>query len=393
LPNEQEQKTALAAGKQALGDKEVLEESMDSPAYNTPSFRAQRAVGTTVEARQMAKIGYVENHATMFLAKNHKKPFNDRRWSVGKGPNTSSLGWTRPKGKCDFNAKYRTVNGTCNNKEHPEEFGVAMRPFRRVLNPDYADGISIPRKSHDGSELPSARQISLEVHRPSYHSDYNFTVMLAVWGQFLDHDITSTALNQGDNGQPIECCNTEVVHPECFPVPIEKGDPYFDDYNVTCLNFVRSIPAPTGYFGPREQLNQATAFIDGSVVYGNTDAVVDSLRAKQGGKLLMFTTPDNRQLLPHSRDPTDGCNEKEMNVEGKYCFATGDKRANENLLLTSMHLIFARHHNFLAQNLEQINPHWTDEQLFLEARRILGERFLVRLKCFEIIMVFYDICI
>jgi peroxidase len=54
---------------------------------------------------------------------------------------------------------------------------------------------------------------------------------------------------KGENGQPIECCKTEEIHPECLPVPIEKGDPYFDDYNATCLNFVRSIPAPTGIFG------------------------------------------------------------------------------------------------------------------------------------------------
>lgn len=45
--------------------------------------------------------------------------------------------------------------------------------------------------------LPSARLISIGVHRPSYSSDPNFTVMLAVFGQFLDHDITATALNQG----------------------------------------------------------------------------------------------------------------------------------------------------------------------------------------------------
>lgn len=68
----------------------------------------------------------------------------------------------------------------------------------RALNPDYADGISAPRSSHGNTPLPSARTISLSVHRPSYSIDPNFTVMLAVFGQFLDHDITATALNQGN---------------------------------------------------------------------------------------------------------------------------------------------------------------------------------------------------
>lgn len=125
-----------------------------------------------------------------------------------------------------------------------------MLPFRRHLNPDYSDGVSAPRKAKDGSDLPSARQISIQVHRPSYKTDPNFTVMLAVWGQFLDHDITATAGTQGDDGKPIECCdNDEVSHPECFPVKLEKGDPYFEKYNLTCMNFVRSAPAPTGRFG------------------------------------------------------------------------------------------------------------------------------------------------
>jgi peroxidase len=88
-----------------------------------------------------------------------------------------------------------------------------------------------------------------------------------VFGQFLDHDITGTALNQGENGVPIECCNSQVKHPECFPVPLVKGDPFFDDYNLTCMNFVRSSPAPTSNFGPRQQFNQVSAFIDGSAVY------------------------------------------------------------------------------------------------------------------------------
>lgn len=60
-------------------------------------------------------------------------------------------------------------------------------------------GISKPRVSHDGTLLPSARDVSLEVHRPHYSEDNHFTVMLAVWGQFMDHDITATAINQGLN--------------------------------------------------------------------------------------------------------------------------------------------------------------------------------------------------
>lgn len=62
----------------------------------------------------------------------------------------------------------------------------------------------------------------------------------------------------------------------------------------------------------------------------------------------------------------------EENSKGRYCFSSGDPRSNENLHLTSMHLLWARHHNFLANGLKNINPHWDDERLFHESRRILG---------------------
>jgi len=370
-PTDQEMQEALNAGKEALGDREIIEETILSPALNSPSYRHQRAVSTTRLARIESKRGYVEDHATRYLAKmfNHKRKFSGRS-SVGRG-RKSNLDKS-VKTSCGSPEKYRSYDGTCNNKKHPR-WGAAYIPFRRALNPDYCDGISSPRCALDGSELASAREVSVGVHRPSYYTDPHFTVMLAVWGQFLDHDITATALNQGQNGEPIECCtNVEPKHPECFSVPLSNGDPYFDDYNMTCMNFVRSVPAPTNRFGPREQFNQATAFIDGSVVYGSTEEKVTSLRSFQDGQLKMYKTTFNRTLLPVNRDATDGCNEAEENAKGKYCFDSGDTRANENLHLTSMHLLLARHHNYLADGLRKVNPLWNDERLFQEARRIVG---------------------
>lgn len=105
--------------------------------------------------------------------------------------------------------------------------------------------------------------------------------MVAVFGQFLDHDITATALSQNQDNEPIDCCSEDgEPHPECFPVVLGPGDPNYDLYNITCMNFIRSAPAPTERFGPRQQLNQASAFIDGSVIYGYNAEKVESLRSR-----------------------------------------------------------------------------------------------------------------
>lgn len=86
----------------------------------------------------------------------------------------------------------------------------------------------------------------------------------------------------------------------------------------------------------------------------------------------MQLTPDNRTLLPPSTNPNDGCNREAERRRGRYCFAAGDARANENLHLTTMHLLWARQHNRIANELTRINPAWNDETLYQETRRIVG---------------------
>lgn len=220
--------------------------------------------------------------------------------------------------------------------------------------------------------MPSARTVSLIVHRPSYRQDTTFTVMFAVWGQFLDHDITATAVSTGSDGSPLLCCgtNSTIKHADCFPVLLDVNDPFYKYYNISCLEFVRSAAAPTCCLGPREQLNTVSAYIDGSMIYGTDVETSLNLRTFVNGTLLTYTTKDNRKLLPISKN-FDGCNREEEAERGRYCFATGDQRANENLHLTSMHLLWLRQHNYVAGKLAEMNGHWNDEKIYQETKKIL----------------------
>ena len=56
----------------------------------------------------------------------------------------------------------------------------------------------------------------------------------------------------------------------------------------------------------------------------------------------------------------------------KTQYFLGDLRTNEQPNLAVIHTIFHREHNRIANALTQINPHWSDETLYHESKRIVN---------------------
>ncbi|XP_071545466.1 LOW QUALITY PROTEIN: salivary peroxidase/catechol oxidase-like [Panulirus ornatus] len=378
---------SLSYGSMEEKEKTKVEEELAkrnlSLVRGSPSYKHQQAFRKTdPQATKMAKLGYMMGHATTKMKDRinltRETATFDSQWvgDMSASPYCDK-GLLRPHpGPCNSLSRYRSVDGTCNNLKNPT-WGASFTPFRRALPPDYGDGVSSVRRAADGGDLPSARLVSTTVHLNKLADSRSYTVLTMTWGQFVDHDITLTALSKGSGGRSIPCCSEEILlqpslyHPECNPIMIPKDDPFYAAFNQTCMEFTRSAPAPRCNFGPREQLNQQTAFLDGSIIYGTSEKQLASLRKHQDGLLQSQVTLDGRELLPASQDPDDGCNVEDQTHYDRFCFTSGDSRVNEQILLTVMHTVWARQHNLLALELKDLNPDWDDERLFQEARKIL----------------------
>jgi len=293
-----------------------------------------------------------------------------------------------PKGgPCDAYAPYRNPDATCNNLENPL-WASTNQAFQRTLLPQYDDGVWRPKivSATGTTELPSARLVSVSVvpdfDAPSELDTHN----VMQWGQFVDHDTTHTPLFRLSYGQRdgIKCCKDDgsgpisqlILHPECFPIEIPEEDPFYMQHGQRCMHFVRSMPAPQlgCSFGFGEQQNQITGFHDGSNVYGSDDEEIEKLREKKGGLLKTYKPADPegpKTLLPQETDKHEcEIEQRKQETENRKCFLAGDSRANEQPGLTAFHTVWVREHNRLAKELSYLNPHWDDERLFQEARKI-----------------------
>ena len=120
----------------------------------------------------------------------------------------------------------------------------------------------------------------------------------------------------------------------------------------------------------RQQINELTAFVDASSVYGSHEEHAAVLRTYRNGLLTMNT---NTNQLPTREQLNLRPNVRLLRPETQEDFVAGDNRVNEHPFLTSMHVILAREHNRIAEQLRQHLPRYlqNDETIYQETRRLV----------------------
>ncbi len=247
---------------------------------------------------------------------------------------------------------FRTIDGSDNNPIR-SDIGSSETPLLRLAAADYADGVA----AFAGEDRPGAREISNAVcaQSESRENARRVSDFLWQWGQFLDHDIDLT-----DGTDP----------PEPAAITIPSGDPFFDPTGTGAqsIDFNRSLYEVDGE-GIRQQVNEITGWIDASNVYGSDPERAEALRTNDGtGRLRMSEgrlLPFNDVGLPNAGGSSDAL------------FLAGDVRANEQVGLSTMHTLFVREHNRLANQIRQNDPSLSGDQVYERARRIVGAQMQV----------------
>ncbi|CAC5381296.1 PXDN [Mytilus coruscus] len=259
--------------------------------------------------------------------------------------------------------RYRTLDGSCNNLQHPT-WGRAKTTERRLKDANgrpmeaYEDGRGVPRGYPH--HLPDARLVSNLISDSALGPDDQFDNIrsgeVMGFGQILAHDLIETQIPSG-----FDCCKKRDSHygsiHACFPLHIPRGDRRF---TPGCNSFRRST-AVLGH--RREQRNLVTSYIDASFLYGSSKELNKKLRKPNSFLMLV----DTYNLLPTVHGG-GGC---QMFQKTDRCPITGDERSAEAPQLSLNHLLFVRQHNRVAIRLHNVNPHWNNEKVFQETRRII----------------------
>ena len=268
--------------------------------------------------------------------------------------------------------EYQTFDGWYHNLAEPE-WGVSDRHFFRISTPEYYDGVYEP----SGFDRPNPRDISEAVMagKSGEASIMNRTALLVFFGQQVVEEIL--------DGQRQACI------PEYFNIDINETDPLYGGVYYKYMPFPRArFDFLTGHAPghPREQFNEISSWIDGTLMYGPQKAWSDVLRSFENGTLaenplIPGYPPYNDVGLPFANPPPPYYHTL---LSAKRFFVFGNPRANENPMGASMALLWYRTHNFHAARIQALHPTWNDDTVFLEARKwTIAEHQVCRAACID----------
>jgi hypothetical protein len=297
----------------------------------------------------------------------------------------------------------RDSSGYGNNIAHPT-WGTAAQPFVRLTTPYYTDGaagmrttVNTPRQI---SDIVSNQDNDGDGIEESIPNAFGGSALLTFFGQYFDHGLdfvpkgASGRVQIGSGDFPITASRANIIagtgiDPDGIPnngdeiaaQHLNMASPYVDQNQAygsheAVTDLLRKwTSTPTG---PVQSAYLLTGDLDGSgrALLPTLNHIRENYRVMTGGGELTSQDISNYDGTGHAllldfvpsfvgNDPSKGY---DLDAMGHY-FVAGDGRLNENVMLTSMHTIWARNHNFWVDHLrERTGNTWTEEEYFQAAK-------------------------
>ncbi|XP_062125427.1 LOW QUALITY PROTEIN: peroxidase [Drosophila sulfurigaster albostrigata] len=330
-----------------------LESNVRQKRHSHP-YDVRPGVGASVVSDQNLDA-LIKNFLPKYSGNNPEGISSSSGWLGEEKRDTEPVKCGIPPANCLNNTQnlhYRTIDGACNNLLYPD-FGIAVSKYRRLLRPTF---------NEYGKIVPNARLLSLSLYGEKTRMDKFRTVAAMQWGQFVAHDISQMTTK----GAPKDCC-TEPENPQCMPIKLAPGGPIAHNTGKSCLSFARSVSEAQAICpksGPYpEKLSVVTSYLDLSSLYGNSIEQNRKVRLFKGG-LLRTSTAHGQHWLPVSQNEEGECGNHQE------CYVVPDQRNSFQPTIIVMQTVLLREHNRLAEQLALLNPHYNDERLYQEARKI-----------------------
>lgn len=210
------------------------------------------------------------------------------------------------------------------------------------------------KKDYDDYGRPPARQISEAVCTQPLHTAQHdvYTSLVPVFGQFVDHIVTLT---------PHSCGDAPNIYVNV------SGDPHFDPAGTGRHFEMHPSKFHVTEGNYRHPINEITHWVDGNALYGSSAVRSMYLRQFKNGLLRLQGVPGKGEYPPYNTVGLDNVG----GTHNKSMYIAGDLRANEQVPLMSMHVLFLRNHNWHARRIQKLYPEWSDECVYHSARRIV----------------------
>ncbi len=252
----------------------------------------------------------------------------------------------------------RNADGSGNNIENPE-WGVAGTAYQRILPNMYGsdDGSVWTVWESAGGSAPNPRDISNAVMDQDagveLPSAAGLNEFFQFFGQWVTHDVGQAA------GGGVR------VALEGSPFPFGRTPFVIDEDGV------------------RQQISVESSYFDLSPVYGSEQAITDTVIDYSTGRIILGAD-DN--MLPTLQEVVDvnGMTLEEANsalgaTSGAAVnpdkLVAGDNRAGQTPELLINHTIWARNHNYHADQLAEMFPEWSGEEIYQTARALNESEF------------------